>query len=190
MFYIQLKSIDKNEVARFSLGLHRYAVVTVFNNEVYLHIRQYKVDITRGALIPTKKGVSLKPTQFAMLKLNLNEINDIVKIATADELTTNILDFKTHIGRGIYCTVQSGYECVNIRKYFVPDGKTEPIPTKHGIAIRFPEWKKFISHLDDIFKISPTLKNAKPCFADGGHDNQEGAFSCSECYPFGARYYP
>ena len=94
-------------------------------------------------------------------------------------------EYKAHLGGGLYCTVRSGCYSVHLRKYFIPSDKQFPIPTKKGIALRLGEWKKLIIHLKTIGEEFPELGNATPCLFDVFHSNQEAAFSCLECYPFG-----
>lgn len=95
-------------------------------------------------------------------------------------------EYKSHLGGGLYCTVQSGCFSVHLRKYFVPNDKIYPIPTKKGIALSLAEWRKLIVHLKTIREEFPDLSDAKPCYFDTFHSNQEAALSCRECYPFGA----
>jgi hypothetical protein len=94
-------------------------------------------------------------------------------------------EYKTHLGGGVYCTVRSGCFAIHLRKYFVPIDKQYPIPTKKGIALSLQEWTKLQDHLKTIREEYPELGNATPCHFDSFHSNQEAAFSCAECYPFG-----
>ena len=93
-------------------------------------------------------------------------------------------EYKAPLGGGLYCTVRSGCFSVHLRKYFVPNDKTCPISTKKGIALSLAEWRKLIVHLKSIREEFPDLSNAKPCYFDTFHSNQEAAFSCKEYYPF------
>jgi len=61
-----------------------------------------------------------------------------------DEVETNVealrvnhpVSYKTHIAGGYYEFITSGFNCVDIRKFYVPYGQTDPKPTRRGIALR------------------------------------------------------
>lgn len=142
-----------------------------------MHIRVH--DEKQG--YPTNVGVALNPSRFAILAMSQDDITEKVNQLN----TPGEFDYKTHLGGGLYCTVRSGCYSVHLRKYFVPHDKLYPIPTKKGIALRLEEWKKLIVHLQTIREEFPELGNALPCHFDAFHQNQEGAFTCVECYPFG-----
>jgi len=53
---------------------------------------------------------------------------------TIDEIETNIealrvnhpVSYKTHIGGGYYVSITSEFNCIDIRKFYVPYGQTDP----------------------------------------------------------------
>lgn len=143
-----------------------------------MHIREH--DVLLG--LPTDVGVALNPSRFAILCMISDEVTEKLRcLNKPDEF-----EYKTHLGGGIYCVVRSGCWAVNLRRYFVPTDKMYPIPTKKGISLRPIEWRRLITHLADIREKHPELNNAIPCGFSGSHANQEAAFACGECYPFGA----
>jgi len=48
-----------------------------------------------------------------------------------------------HYGGGWQVSVNTGYRCVDLRKWYVPFGKTERKPTRTAIALRLSEWFTF-----------------------------------------------
>lgn len=92
--------------------------------------------------------------------------------------------YGAHIGGGHYVSVTTGFQCVDLRKWYVPYGQTETKPTKKGIALRLGEWEKMRSLIETINSDHPNLGTALPCYMQDDHLNQLGALACHECYPF------
>jgi Transcriptional Coactivator p15 (PC4) len=108
------------------------------------------------------------------------EVSDAVK----QRRTGQSITLKTHLGGGIYCTMNEGFDSVNFRQYFVPEGQQEAIPTKRGISLKFTEWEKFAALVDEMKQLSPDLLLAEPCYMNTNHYNQLGFLNCKECKPF------
>jgi len=109
-----------------------------------------------------------------------------------DEIETNVealcvnhpISYKTHIGGGYYVSITSGFNCIDIHKFYIPYGQTDPKMTRHGIALRLGEWaeiKNIISTINDKF---PTLGTALLCFYGEDHQDPLVALQCRECYSF------
>jgi len=164
--------------------------VATYGEDIFVHLRQYEVEKdektgTKG-FYPTKVGVTLIPSRFETLTTHEEEINSAV--AEMRKYYKKPVDVKLHLGGGFYCTIKSGFDCVNIRKYFVPPGQKEPIPTKKGLALKFNEWKVLTQLIEDIKSIAPELAEATPCYGRDDHANQEGMWTCTECCPFGNKF--
>jgi len=163
---------------KYEIGYNRYATVTTYKDRKYLHIREH--DVLLG--FPTSIGVSLNPSRFAILCMIADEVTEKLKnVLNSDKE----FEYKTHLGGGIYCVIRSGCWAVNLRRYFIAKDKMYPIPTKKGISLRPIEWNRLKAHLVDIKEKHPELNNAMPCGFSDSHNNQESAFACIECYPFG-----
>ena len=67
---------SSKQAKMFSLGGNRqnFATVSLFNNEIYIHVRKYFKNDT-GNLYPTKKGVALTVPEFRQLESVVQEIN-------------------------------------------------------------------------------------------------------------------
>jgi len=99
--------------------------------------------------------------------------------------------FRQHIGDGYYVSVNDGFMCVDVRKYFLPYGmqRGDEKPTKRGIALRLDEWCELLKLVPLIHQMFPSLANALPCYAQGDHMNQLGWLDCTSCHPFGVPPY-
>ena len=181
---LQLENIGNVEILRVPLGNNRFVVVSKFNGEVQVHIRQYDANEKTGFLYPTKLGVCLPPRRFAELYSGIDSCIRHVKYLRDGEP----VEYKKHLGGGIYLTVMSGFGCVNIRKYWVPDGSSDgsmsPVPTKLGLVLRLSEWDLLVESLEGVRNSHPDLTSAVPCNEGLDHLNQMGYFTCSECNPF------
>ena len=94
------------------------------------------------------------------------------------------VDFKRHVGGGVYVIVKSGFECVNLRQYFLPAGNEEEVPTRQGIALRLSEWDRLLEHMDAIRMTSKEIEDAKQCFLSDDHMNVMVWVECRECNAF------
>ena len=163
---------------KYELGNDKFVSISNFRETLYVHIRVH--DKIWG--YPTSVGISLKPSRFAILSTIASEVSEKLE----DLKKPEHFEYKVHLGGGLYCVVQSRCFAVNLRRYFVPIDKMCPIPTKKGITLTPSEWKKLIAHMETLKTQYPELNNAVPCGFSESHNNQESAFACLECFPFGA----
>ena len=63
----------------FDLGEKKFAKVTKFKNKTFVDIREFYAD-THGEMKPSKKGVCLKPEQWAILKAHIGDIDRLLNI--------------------------------------------------------------------------------------------------------------
>ena len=143
-----------------------------------MHIRQFDNNV------PSKRGICLSPERFATLVYYIPDINRCVsKVRDGDKEIWN----KYHLGGGIYVKIDGGFQTVNIRRYFVPKGTIEEVPTKKGIALRINEWDRLVECAEEVKSVAEELK-ATPCFLKADLTETLVAISCKECYPFTSFY--
>ena len=93
--------------------------------------------------------------------------------------------FLHHIGGAYYASVNSGYRCVNLRKWIQHlDSAGDIKPTKKGVSLRLDEWSSLRNLVDVVNKMYTTLDSAQPCYYGDDHMNQLGWLNCTECHPF------
>ena len=88
------------------------------------------------------------------------------------------VQFLHHIGGAYYVSVNSGYRCVNLRKWFKPvDSAGDMKPTKKGVwtsSLRLDEWSSLCNLVDVINKTYTSLDSAQPCNYSDDHMNSLG----------------
>jgi len=96
------------------------------------------------------------------------------------------ISYRAHIGGGYYASVTSGFQCVDLRKFYMVYGQTcgAERPSKRGIALRLDEWSDLLRQLPLINGAFPGLANATPCYDENDHLGQLGWMACVECNPF------
>ena len=68
-------------------------------------------------------------------QLNLDGMEKLVDyLEYADQARTEKQNYKSHLGRNVYCTITEGSACMDIRQYWKP--QEEVVPTKKGLCLR------------------------------------------------------
>ena len=170
--FSRLYSFVKN-FNMFYLGEDRYVSSSILQDKEYLHIRCYVKYANSQKLYPTAKGIALPLMRFRVLCDRRNVINP-------NE------DDEFHIGGNVYVTVNTLYRTVDIRQFFMLDGKLQA--TKKGITLRMGEWNKLRSFMEKAEEYIPSLSQVIPCYLENSHNNQIGMYECAECFPDGFDY--
>jgi len=99
--------------------------------------------------------------------------------------TSSFVKFLQHVGGAYYVSVNSGYCCVDMIKWFQPFNATGDIkPTKIGVSLHLNEWSDLCNLVDVINKAYTSLGSAQPCYYEDDHMNHVGWLDCTECHPF------
>jgi len=127
------------------------------------------------------KSATFTPSRWASFLLCLDEINSQVeKLVTGENIA-----YRCHYGGGWCVSVTSGFNCVDLRQFYQPFGKTGWKPTKTGIALRLSEWEMFKNVVVNLLQRNhPTVANFTPCFLNEDHTTVEGMQTCRECNPY------
>ena len=161
----------------------RYVVVNKHEGEIKVHVRICnKVD--SGELVPTKKGICMGSKRFASFLLHEPNVAKFVQ-SIQDDDESSVRKFKpVHIGGGIYISINREYDIVDMRRFFVPEDKRQPIPTRSGVCVKVNQWVELVSALRDVHVKFNELSEATPCYLDDDHSNQLALKQCKECTPF------
>ena len=178
-------TINTGDVAgeiKLMFAPQRYIVYTRFKNAILIHIREYATKTTSSGVCeyPTKKGISLTPGRLFMLSSKLDEIDNQLQLQKFPNPQPSPA-YKRHLGGGVYVSTGDGYNCVDLRRYFVPDGQTAITATRSGIALSHYQWNSMKEKLKELMILHSELECALPCM----HDAQEEMMMCRECMPFG-----
>jgi len=90
------------------------------------------------------------------------------------------VNYHKHYGGGWHVSVTSGYQCVDLRKFYMPAGSKQIKPTKEGIALRLTEWPKLKRVIGAVNRYHKTVADFTPC----SHVTQRQIEACSECTPY------
>jgi Transcriptional Coactivator p15 (PC4) len=85
--------------------------------------------------------------------------------------------FQDHIGGGLYVSITSGFNCIDLREFYFHKTKGFPCPSRRGIALRVQEWERLKQVFQEINTAFPALSNTLPCV----HFISD---NCHECRPF------
>ena len=89
--------------------------------------------------------------------------------------------YRKHLGGNWYVSITQWFPCVNIRKYWTPEGATEITPTRKGVILSFSEFGKFSEAISELDEALPELEVLVPCYLE--HQTQLAGLRCSECNP-------
>ena len=151
---------------KLSLGNDRYVEVKKWKGELRVDLREWKDHK------PTKKGISLTLMHWK---------NWVDYLEYRDQAIAEKKHYKSHLGGNVYCTVNEGSACMDIRQYWKP--QEEVVPTKKGLCLRPIEYNTLKELLPDIGNVLPELNAVVPCYIQSDHMNQLGVLQCSECNP-------
>ena len=129
-----------------------------------------------GQPIPTLKGITLTLSRCNELYSCLNEIGFHVDEWKRDQLTK---PFRKHLGGNWFVTINPGFACVDIRKFWIPEGAKDICATRKGISLTFEQYDKLKNGLRMIPSAVPELYGVQPCYVQPGHETE----SCQECSP-------
>ena len=151
---------------KLSLGNDRYVQVTEWKGELRVDLREWNDDK------PTKKGISLTLMRWK---------NWVDYVEYVDEALADKKAYSSHLGGNVYCTIDEGSTCVDLRQYWKPEETV--VPTKKGLCLRPSEYNVLKELIPEIDKTLPELETVVPCYLQSDHMNQEGMLQCPECTP-------
>ena len=87
--------------------------------------------------------------------------------------TSSFVKFLQHVGGAYYVSVNSGYCCVDMIKWFQPFNATGDIkPTKIGVSLHLNEWSDLCNLVDVINKAYTSLGSVQPCYYEDDHNHE------------------
>ena len=155
----------------FHLGENIRLQVTEWKGQRRVDIRMY------NGSNPTKTGISLTPSHFRMLVMNIGNLSDTFQ----EVLKQNQATLEVHLGGNTWAYTKSPYQCIQIRKKFMKEGVLLYSP--YGISLKAPEWNKLCEVIPMVDACFPDIKECVPCSFQNDHSNQLGALYCRECNP-------
>src|SRR5437867_1314512 len=167
-----------------SFWLGRRLVLSCFNGQILIHVREYQS--TDGKEYPTKKGACFTPGRLMALHEKIESIDEVLRqqeVNASYNVTIGPTLYKAHLGAGIYVSVSERYPGVSLRRYWLPEGQEEPIPTRNGIYLPANQWAALKIKLNELLTAFPGLAGAIVCSNSHG-GNQMEFFGCRECAPF------
>ena len=120
-----------------------------------------------------EKHVTLTTSRWVHLMSIRRQINiELEEI----ELYVRSVAYRAHIGDNYYLSVTTGFDCVDIRHFYVPYGLPcdQMRPSRNGLALRLDKWKHLFP---TIHKRHPELIIAEPSDEENSqkaiHDKQD-----------------
>ena len=124
----------------------------------------------------TMKEAVFTSNRWASFHLCIDEVDEQVNRL----MLGRDVAYSNHYGGGWHVSVTTGYRCVDMRKWFVPFGKTERKPTRTGITLRLSEWAMFKQAVECLHRDYPDVVNYIPCWLTHPQDY----VACLECNPY------
>ena len=169
---------QQQQLCQIDIGNDCYVVGNTFKGQMLIHVRKYDRR-NDGTLFPTKKGIALNLEKWKKLQYCYLENIDSALEQYRD---SKPVDFLVQLGGNYHVSVKSGFPLVNIRRWFIPEGRQELPPAKTGIALTFLQWQKIKSARTLVEELLNGELN-KVSFCEESHQNQEGTLTCSNCNP-------
>lgn len=178
---------SKTERCMIHIGDDMYVVAKHYNDELFIHIRQYNK--YGDQLYPTKKGVVFSLSRWLMLESYETKLTQFFENFDSKEKSTDSEEEEyIHLGGGIYISLNCKYPVLNMRHWWKPDSNAKPCPTKRGVMLNRFKWNQVKDVITVIRDFVPEL-NESPIGCGDDHQNQLGMLRCKECNPFGSELY-
>ena len=152
------------------IGKGMYLFDSVFNGNTYVHVRKLLDE-----KIPTKDGITLSLQRYNELYMSLPHVDIAVNEMERNQGTF----YRRHLGGNWHVTVQTGFNCVDIRQFWWPKDAAEMCPTRKGISLNFHQYREVRNGLRTLDNFLPELRDVIACYSTPGHVNEE----CKECNP-------
>ena len=78
----------------------------------------------------------------------------------------NVTFYRRHLGGNWHVTIQSGFNRVDIRKFWFPVGAKELQATRKGVFLTFDQFRELKNGLKNIISYVPELNNIVACYSD------------------------
>ncbi len=163
---------------KFDIGNDRYLVVHKYKGMTYISLRQFKWYVGSTKLYATEKGITLTVDNWLDLKMAFEDISKELSRLNGTEK----VDYRQHIGKNVFVSVTTGWNFVDIRKWWMLDGEKLQ-PKRKGISLTPDEWQKVTQLAETLHKVVPELAYAIPCGMREDHQNQQGMLACAHCNP-------
>jgi len=159
-------------VSDWELGRGRFLRLETWKGERRIVIREWNEGV------PTKRGVVFPLMRYVVLR----RLMDTVQKDLNDVMKKKLVNAAYHIGRDIYATVQSPYQCVSLRRWYLDNDVLKP---GKGTTLNATEWQE-LRRVDweSLDAAEPDLKTTKEC------QHQEDGYQCHECCPHGLEEIP
>jgi len=167
---------DVKPRCQIDLGKSLCVVVFPSKSEPTIHLRRYGQNDDK----PTQDGIILTSGRWIELQLLITHIDTSVNAYDDPDEDSS---FSRHLGGNWYVSVTPGYRCVDIRRFWLPEGSEEVRATREGIALGFEQWRKLMDAFDTVVSFVPELRDVTSCMLKEDHQNQLGALRCVECNP-------
>lgn len=173
---------ENTTICQLDIGREVYVVAQTFQGRTYVHVRRYGKRLD-GGIFPTKTGISLDLEKWKKIhELQSDNIDESIR----DYQEGKTIHYKSHLGDNYFVTLNTGYPLINIRKWFVPEGQKELVPTRKGIALTFEQWDKLKDSTIVVREfIGEELDRVTYCEFSDSHQNQMGFYECRSCCPNG-----
>ena len=165
-----------NTRASYELGKYVNVAVKAYGHNNIDIVFSQKVYVNN---VLTKKDYTLPLQRWQQLTWYVEEIQQAVR----DHNEGKDVHLKHHLGRNNYVQVNTGFQVVDLRQWWLPADKDQIQPTKKGIALKFEEFDTLIKLKAEIEQVIPELNDTHPCWMGNDHLNQLGYLMCAECNP-------
>ena len=155
---------------RQHLGQDLYLFDSLFNEQTYVHVSKLFEET-----IPTKDDISLTLQRCSELIMSLPLLDDAVSTMQQN----NVTFYRRHLGGNWHVTIQSGFNRVDIRKFWFPVGAKELQATGKGVSLTFDQFRELKNGLKNITSYVPELNNIVVCYSNPTHDVP----NCLKCTP-------
>ena len=146
-------------------------------------VLDYSSDMTSNIYF-TREGappIKLSPVQASQLFISFETIDQDAETCWTALPKDAKREYSHHLGWGCFLTVliYNGHTYYDIRRWWLPPGAENPVPTRMGIRLTQSEVNKLKSFQMELYGAVPEIGNVEPCDCYTGTKYLQ----CQRCNP-------
>ena len=180
-------SVDLLKYLKYNIGHQRIIELHYCEGNQHIELISFDKSPSGNYSRTTSKSLKLSLQALKVIDINIDTIKEKFEQVKKGEP----VEYFLHLGNLLYLRIDENIKCVDIRKHYLPTGKTPSVqnlrPGVPGIGLKIIEFTSFIALLQILNKIAQ-IDSLIPCNLKDDHKELSFLQSCKFCNPLKLYY--